>query len=489
LLKPALPQSRNKRYKGSFVESMPQLDWNATISSIREALPQTQFQNWFEPLTFIRCDERSVVLGVPSRFHEEWLRNNYGPHLVQAIREQCGTELQLEFEVLVREENVEASKSIKAINAPSRPNLRIVEKIEDAEEEEAAPLAPPPNLPAFTNAFLQSDYNHIAFQCARIFGEGKDSQINPLIILASVGMGKTHLLSDIGRQIHSATPTLNIRYTNAESFTAELVQSIKTDSSPRFKKKYREDTDVLLFDDVQLLSRRMRTQEELLHVFNEIIGRGGRVAFTTSIPPHRMQDFIEPLKSRLLSGVIAEIKPPAFEEKVELLKKICAQNTISVEEPVLRSLADKGQRDVRELIGSLLRLHLQARLENRSLDNEFLATEGWVKAPQKEAITLEEIVGLVEHTFGVSRVELMSKSRKSQTTWARQVAMYLARHYTLLPLEEIGKTFGRDHATVIHAFQKVTEEMANHPTRRYEVEFLKQKLQARVPRKSDECPL
>jgi chromosomal replication initiator protein len=116
------------------------------------------------------------------------------------------------------------------------------------------------------------------------------------------------------------------------------------------------------------------------------------------------------------------------------------------------------------------------------LDGEFLAQEGMVREVHQEAITLAEIVGLVEHNFGVSRSDMSSKSRKGNITWARQVAMFLARKFTLMPLEEIGKAFGRDHATVIHAFQKVTETIEQQPTRRYEIEFLKQKIESRTPR-------
>jgi chromosomal replication initiator protein len=477
---------------------MPQLDWKATINSIRETLPQTQFQNWFKPVELIRCDERSVVLGVPSRFHEEWLRSNYSSQLTEAIRNQCGIDLQLEFEILVRQENFEAALSgeatpgeIDSNNAtarpPARPNLRIVGA--DPAEDEENSATPEPNLPLFNNPYFEVESSRVVSQCAMLFAEGKDRQLNPLVILGSVGMGKTHLLTEIGHQARRDDRTLQIRYTNAELFTAEMVHAIKSDSILQFKKKYREGTDILLFDDVQGLTKRMRTQEELLHIYNEILSHGGRVAFTTSVSPHRFEEFIDPLKSRIISAVIAEIKTPTFEERVQILARMCMHNQIIIEDEVIRSLADRGQKDTRELIGNLFRLHLQAKLENRPLDHNFLAREGWVREAQKEVITMEEIISLVEHNFGVPRTELISKSRKSLTAWARQVAMYLARHYTLLPLEEIGKTFGRDHATVIHAFQKVTETMEQQPPRRFEVEFLREKLQTRSPRGTNDLPI
>lgn len=462
---------------------MHTLDWNATIDSIKEVLPTAQFQNWFKPLEFIRSDESRVVLGVPSRFHEEWVRNNFSSQIKQAIRKQTGTEVQLEFEILIQEENIEASRAtIPTANLPARPALRIVSP---ATQEPATQEPETPQLPAFGHPFIELDYCRVASQCSAMFASGKDFKINPLILQGGVGMGKTHLLTDIGRRIHRENPYARIRYVTFETFTAEMVRALKSNDTLAFKRKYREETDVLLFDDVQGLTRRLKTQEELLHIFNEIVARGGRVAFTSSLPPHRLEEFIEPLRSRILSGLVAEIRYPTFEEKVEILSRMSAQNGMAIEGPVLRSMADKGQNDVRELIGSLLRVHLQAKLENRPLDNTFIAREGWVRETQREVITMAEIVSLVEHNFGVPRSELMSKSRKGATNWARQVAMYLARKYTLLPLEEIGKTFGRDHATVIHSFQKVSETIETQPTRRYEVDFLKQKLEARSPRQEN----
>jgi chromosomal replication initiator protein len=257
---------------------------------------------------------------------------------------------------------------------------------------------------------------------------------------------------------------------------------MKSNDLMAFKKIYTQETDILLFDDVHSLENRIKTQEVLLHVFNDIVARGGRIAFTTTVTPQRLNGFIDPLKSRLTSGVTAEIKPLSFEEKVEVLGRFAAHNQIPIEGPALRSLADRGQKDIRELIGTLLRLHLQSKLENRAFSEAFVAEEAIGYEAPREAVTMAEIVSLVEHHLGVPRTELVSKSRKGATTWARQVAMYLARTGTLLSLEEIGKTFDRDHATVIHAFERVKETISSQPTRKYEVEYLKRKLQSRSPR-------
>ena len=467
-----------------------QLDWDAAINSIRESLPQTQFQNWFSPVEFIRSNATSVVLGVPSRFHEDWLRNHYSEQIRHAIQSQCGSQLQLEFEILVREQNEEAAQAQPLPTWPppsvDRPSLRLVPTPEATPSAPAAPAAeqlpPAPQIPPFAHPLFELGFNRVAYQCMAMFAHSGEMVFNPLVILGGVGMGKTHLLAELAGRLLKQNPFSRIRFTNAEQFTYEYVQHIRTGKLIDFKKTYVEQTDCLIFDDIHNLSGKLKTQEECLHIFNEIVSRGGRIAFSTAITPARLEGFLDPLKSRLQSGVTAEIKPLAFEEKVELLNRFAAHNQISIDGPVMRSLADKGQKDIRELMGTLLRVHLQSKLENRPLTGEFLAEESIGHEAPREAVTMAEIVSLVEHHLGVPRSELMSKSRKGTTNWARQVAMYLARMGTLLSLEEIGKTFDRDHATVIHAFEKVKEAMKTQPTRKYEVEFLKRKLQSRTPR-------
>ncbi len=468
-------------------------DWNAALNVLRETVPQTQFQNWLKPVEFLRSDERAVVLGVPSKFHEEWIRNHYAQALCRAIQNQVGQSLQLEFELLERESDLDGPLDIAQPVLPvgmtaapvGRPALRIVESEPADEEDPHQLLGDVPQLPSFPNPFVELEYNQVAARCVRMFAEGREMQFNPLILFAGVGMGKSHLLTEIGNQLHRLNPRARIRYTNSETFANEFFQALRHPNPQEilnFKRKYRQETDCLLFDDIEGMSKKMKTQDELLHIFNDIAGRGGKIAFTTSVPPNRLEGFVETLKSRLLSGVIAEVKYPSFQERVSLLQKMGAHYGMNPDPSVLRTLADQGQKDVRELIGTLVRLHLQAKMENRPLDQNYLSREGVSVEPRKEHISLEEIVLLVEHNYGICRTELQSKCRKGATAWARQVAMYLARLHTLLPLEQIGKAFGRDHATVIHSFQKVVETMETEPRRRWEVELLRQKLQGRSAR-------
>ena len=476
---------------------MAQLDWTTTLNTMREALPRAQYLSWMEPLEFIGNDETCVRLGVPSRFHEEMVRLHLQDTLRTVIQKQTGAPVQLEFEVLVQKQNIEAASSVEAtekVATPQptvvqRPSLKLIEgnksipREENPFEQEETPVFRP-SFPKYTTPYLPFAFNQVPHQACKIFIEGTDATINSLAIIGGTGMGKTHLLVATGETLCNGNPALKVRYTNAESFTAEMIDCFKRNLIHDFKRKYREETDVLLFDNVHELSGRERTQEQVLHIFNELLTAGKRILFTSNIPLHQLQKCIEPLKSRLLSMMSVELQTPSFEDRVAVLAKISEQNRTLIDGQILRTLADRGQRDIRELIGSLLRLHLQAKLENRVIDADFLARQGCVIESQRSQVTLEEIVSLIELNFGVSRTDLMAKNRKSNIAWARQVAMYLARHVTYLALEEIGKFFGRDHATVLYSYEKVVEGVKTQRDVQLQIEYLLERLKNRSPRKS-----
>lgn len=469
---------------------MSHLDWNATLRTIKEEVAQVHFQNVLLPLEFINIDEKSVRLGVLSNFHADRVQS-FTSVIKKAIRKHTGNDVQLEFE-LISKENEQAAKSVQVpthtIVLPKTSSLISPVVMPTVDETAAKELfdTVEPNFPVFKNDFFICGFNDVAYKFGNLFAENRDSNIHTLTIVSQVGLGKTHMLSEIGSQIYRKNPNLRIRYTNAEAFTGEMFQSFQSNQEGfAFKKKYRRDTDVLLFDDLHLLTKRTKSQEELVHIYNEITANGGRVLFTSSIPIHQLTDFSIPLKSRLAASIVAEIRHPSFEERVEILSKAAIANQIEVDVPVLRILASRNASDMRGIIGNLISAHMQSHIQNKPLDANFLSEGGLFKEIKSETITLDEIIAVVEYNFGITREELNSKSRKGNIAWARQVAMYIARKFTHHSLELIGKTFGRDHATVCHAFEKVKEVMNEQPSKKYEVEFLIKKLQAKTPGKND----
>lgn len=451
---------------------MLSIDWNAAVNVMRKALPSAQFKNWVEPLSLIHCENDRIVLGVPSKFHEEWVRNNYSSHITNALHHTCGRQLSLEFEVF--EENVEAAHA-EVSPLPIARILRVVEPSPEPTQN------PPPNSPRSNHPFFELESNRIAFQCASHFIYSQEP-MSPLIVEGGVGMGKTHLISHIAAGLYQKDSRRRIYYTNSESFASEMYQSYQNHTHASFRQKYGEKIDVLLFDDFHMMVPKKRAQEELLHIFNEITARNGQIVFASFQSIAKLEGLIEPLRSRLMAGVVADIQFPSFDDRTRLLAQVALHQKLALDDLTLRRLADQGRQDNRKLISILLQAHLQAQLANRPLDCTYLSEVGFAIEDKKETVTLEEIVALIEHSFGVSRENLVSKCRKSELNWARQVAMYLARCYTHLSMDTIGAYFGRNHATVVHSYQKVSETMEAQTTRRYEVQYLKQKLQSRAPK-------
>lgn len=468
---------------------MANFDWNSALDSLRETIPESQFRTWVQPLQFIRSDNSRVVLSAPNPFHEEWVRNRFQRHLQTVIQHQYAAPVQLEFEI--KDEAAEPTESTDSPvqptlpTAPAKPSLRVIEGDGQPTEAKDAPkveeIEPALPIPEFSTPYIGLSFNHAAHHFSQLFVKGSDFPMNPLIICGQIGMGKTHLLANIGKMYQEKYPDAIVRYTDTESFSNEFVQAIRSKDyveMASFKAKYRRHTDLLLFDGLQDLGTKAKTQEELVHAFNEITARGGKVVFTTTTRPQRLAHLIEPLRSRVNSGVLADIQSPSFDDRVKLVEALAGHYQIAAEPAALRTIANQGSKDVRELLGGLLRIHLHAKLENRSIDHQVLESQDWTDEPRRQAMSIEEIIAVVEHTFGVARVELISKSRKGNVNWARQVAMFLARRHTLMSLAQIGASFGRDHATVVHACARVEKDVKNNPRKQLQVEYLNKKFRS-----------
>ncbi len=447
-------------------------DWNATKDDLRSSVPLSQYQHWFNSLELIRTEGDTLVLGVPTRFHEEWIREHYNTHLSEAIRNRMGMDYRFEFEVVHKENYLPDSADKPKITTEIRPQLKIVP--ETAKEIVS-------NLPSTTIPYFEMPFNELAVKSALMLLDGTCPQFSSMLVQAAVGMGKTHFLSFIGKYISEKYPSYRVRYTNADSFGEELVDSLRSDSFDRlssFKQKYRYHTDILLFDDVHILAKRFKTQNEVMCVFNELISSGKKIIFTSLIHPNELTDFLEPLRSRLLSSIIVEVDFPPYNERIQLLKKICTHYTLNIDETVIQTLASGGHNDLRQLIGFTLRMHMQSTLEKKELNHNYLSEHGIGKT-LSEKIGYEEILSTIERMFSVSREEILSKSRRGPVNFARQIGMYLARTFTNHSLEEIGKLFKRDHATVRHAHQKISEILCGCSSKRYEIEYIIEKLKSR----------
>jgi chromosomal replication initiator protein len=291
-------------------------------------------------------------------------------------------------------------------------------------------------------------------------------------------MGKSHLSQAIGHQILMASPSERVYYMTAEDFTSEMVASYKSNSVNLFKDKYHKGCDVLLLEDVHYLSGKERTQIELAHTLDSLLNENKRIIFSSCCSPSEIPKLSENLRSRLACGLISNIEPPDYRLRLRILKQYAQANDWQIPAEVLEYLASELTNDVRQLKSGLVGVSARASLLGSPID--VALASGVVKnmINQTGHITIDAIKKIVCKYYNVTAKDLVSPSRKQAIVRPRQIAIYLARHYTDEPLQAIGKSFNRYHATALHAIGTIEKGIRQGTPIQRHVEYLSQKLES-----------
>ncbi len=289
---------------------------------------------------------------------------------------------------------------------------------------------------------------------------------NPLFIYGGVGLGKTHLMHAIGHYVLNQDPTKRIMYTTSEKFTNALINAIRDDKTEEFRRKYR-NVDILLIDDIQFLAGKERTQEEFFHTFNALHDSNHQIVITSDRPPQNIPTLEDRLISRFEWGLITDISPPDLETRIAILRKKMEIENFYIEDEIIEFIATNISSNIRELEGALnkLKAHMELTGEKITLENAEEILKSIIKKPKrKKNIGFNEIIDASCKYFQVTKQDITSKKRNKEIVIARQVSMYLARELTNLSLLRIGELFGgRDHTTVIHAYEKIKKDKEIDP--------------------------
>jgi len=430
--------------------------WQKALEKLKENLSVPTFETWFKPVECAEETHERIVLRVPSEFVKEWLETKYLSLIKSALEEVKNGPVDIAF--LVQEKKPKQSE----------PALKLGDIMLNSSY-------------TFEN-FVVGQSNRLAYAASMAIAKNPGKTYNPLYIYGGVGLGKTHLLQAIAHYILKNYPNLKIIYTTTEKFTNEVIYAIQNAQSNRrlidqFHRQYR-NVDVLLIDDVQFLAGKERTQEEFFHTFNTLHNAGKQIVLTSDCPPKEIATLQERLTTRFEWGLVADIQPPDFETRVAILKKKVATEKIEVADDVLYYIAEHIRANIRELEGALVRLIATASLTNEEITLEFAkhALSDIIK-PSKEPITIKRIQKTVAEYFNISEKSLIEKRRSQNIALPRQIAMFLSRELTDASLPQIGKAFGgRDHTTVMHACNKIKEEMKKQDTMRALIEEIKKRL-------------
>jgi len=418
--------------------------WTEILSNLEKVVAKHSFDNWLKPLRPVSFADNTIYIAVPNSFSRDWLTQRYAPILKQAFMDALGTDLAVRF-ILTSE-----------VPFYLPPHGRSEQSI------------PTPGLnPKYTfDNFVVGNCNRFAHAAALAVAEAPARSYNPLFIYGGVGLGKTHLMHAIGQHIIQNDSTLKVTYITTEKFTNELIDALKMNEMLDFREKYRK-VDVLLIDDIQFLAGKERTQEEFFHTFNTLYESSRQIVVSSDRPPKEIPTLEERLRSRFEWGLISDIQPPDLETRVAILRKRSQMENIQVPDETLVYIADKIQSNIRELEGAFIRLVAFAALTNNPVTPEAAATvlKDVFKVSRPQPITIEMIHEAVAKYFNVRPEDLKTKKRTRAVAFPRQIAMYLARELTDLSLPKIGEYFGgRDHTTVLHAYEKITVEIQSDLT-------------------------
>ena len=424
--------------------------WEKTLNIIKGELTEVSFNTWIKSCEPLSISSNTIKISVPNSFTQDILEKRYKDLVINSIEAACSKTYKLEF--LIASEIQEDSDIKEDKKEPKKTTIAVT-----VNDEMSTTLNPKYTF----DSFVIGNSNRFAHAASLAVSESPAKAYNPLFIYGGVGLGKTHLMHAIGHYILQNNPNAKVVYVSSEKFTNELINAIKDDKNEEFRTKYR-GVDVLLIDDIQFIAGKERTQEEFFHTFNTLHEANRQIILSSDRPPKEIPTLEDRLRSRFEWGLIADIQAPDFETRMAILKKKADVEKLNVPNEVMVYIATKIKSNIRELEGALIRIVAYSSLTNREITVD-LATEALkdiISNKQNKSITIDLIQDVVATYFNLRVDDLKSQRRTRNVAHPRQIAMYLSRKLTDMSLPKIGEEFGgRDHTTVIHAYEKISENL------------------------------
>ncbi|HXS24249.1 MAG TPA: chromosomal replication initiator protein DnaA [Gemmatimonadales bacterium] len=454
----------------------PKEAWKRILDEAQRELPADIIRNWLEPTEAIALDEGQLVIGAPDQFAAEWNETKHAPILTRLAEPVVGRPTAVVFRV---QEERQRRPQMDFFVTPSQA----------AGLSATANASTQPLNERYTfETFVIGKSNELAAAAAHAIAEAPGKTYNPLFIYGATGLGKTHLMQAIAHARLTRAPDTRVLYVGSEQFLNEVIESIHSRTMPDFRRRYRNEVDLFLVDDVHFLEGKEQTQEEFFHTFNALHQANKQIVLTSDRPPKEIPGLEARLVSRFESGMVADIGQPDLEHRIAILRKKQEQDHLEMTIPddVLRFIAEHVRSNVRELEGCIIKLLLFASLKHKeisielareALSDKIKPGEDGAEARAKPLPTIHRVQEVVARRWGVTPEGLRSKARIKTLTIPRQIAMYLARDLLQMQLVEIGQAFGgRDHSTVIHSVDKVQRQMSRDRTFREKIEYARQEL-------------
>lgn len=413
--------------------------WEKAKTALQDVLSESVYSLWIEPLDLHSKDDSKLVLSCPDRYFGAYVNQNYLDLICRKIGE------------------IDASvKTVVVRDCGLSPaNVQPVQmRLPSVPEGKSAVRALHPRY-TFDD-FMVGQSNILAQSACRSMSL-LDDAIGPcLYINSSTGLGKTHLTHAIAHQLLETQPLVRLHYLTAQQFASEMVMNIKTNAMDRFKRKYQEQCDVLLVEDMQSLTGKNKTQEELNEVLDCLIKSGKRVVMTANTAPRELTGIDDDFISRMSSGLVTSIQKPDLETRRRIISRKAQQQNIGLSQVFIDYLARHVKGDVRRIESTIIAIGARAALNNNEVDEKLVEEVVKFLTGSTPEVTSRAVSELVSAQYKLSLDDLRSRSRKRAIAFPRQVAMFLCRKHTEETLADIGKLFNRDHSTVMHAVKVVS---------------------------------
>lgn len=447
--------------------------WSNALASIEKKLSKPSYETWLKSTKADSLEEDTLVISAPNEFARDWLESQYSSLITEIVCELTGSDLNVKFIIPQNGGDDHINFERRRTNAMS--------KTPPAAQGSKTMLNPKYTF----DTFVIGSGNRFAHAASLAVAEAPARAYNPLFIYGGVGLGKTHLMHAIGHYVTENNPDAKVVYIASEKFTNEFINSIRDNKAVDFRNKYR-NVDVLLIDDIQFLAGKEQTQEEFFHTFNTLHDESKQIIISSDRPPKEIPTLEDRLRSRFEWGLITDITPPDLETRIAILRKKAKAEGLNIPNEVMLYIANQIDTNIRELEGALIRVVAYSSLINQDM-NADLAAEALkdiIPSSKPKTITIHDIQRSVGEHYNISLEDFAAKKRTKSIAFPRQIAMYLSREMTDFSLPKIGQEFGgRDHTTVIHAYDKISKLLSSDNELKNSIENITSELKgtAKIP--------
>lgn len=442
--------------------------WDNVLKQISTEISRVNFNTWFKNSVIFDYKEGNVVIGVPNQFIKEWLEGKYNKDLLRILRSLHECVRSVSF-VIIKTDQLPKKIVTQNININQNGQLISFESNTISKEDNL-------NTKYTFENYIVGAFNDVAYAAASSIINNPGISYNPFFVYGNTGLGKTHLVQSIGNNIKKRYPEKKLYYTSFERFYMEYVASTTANAINKFKDKYR-GFDVLIMDDIQFITNKDKTQDELFHIFNIMYENNRQIIFSADVHPNFILGLEDRLKSRFNHGMVVDIEMPPFESRLAILRTKTKDYRNKITDDVLEFIAQNINCNIRELEGIITNILTLTEVRNTILTITDIKTYLKNNLKNKKNVSIPDIVKIISDYYSITEDFIYNKTRRKDIIKPRQIIMYLLREDYDISYPSIGeKLGGRDHTTVIHSYEKVKKDMAQDPKLAKEIEELRNML-------------